>query len=142
QFRAEPIRLVDDLHCPRSAVQYGPLRAARRSEDRLRPDSALQLTSVGALAHQTGRVGGRLNYGILPNCDRITFPWGGNMRLVYACVLIAGFNLDWKWYVLAFTVWATGVSWMNRALIAEFICELEAGRPPAAATGEAAAKAP
>ena len=28
------------------------------------------------------------------------------MRLLYACILITGFNLHWSWYIAAFVLWS------------------------------------
>jgi len=41
------------------------------------------------------------------------------MRLIYALVLIAGFNLPWYWYAAACAVWLAGLAFAHRgALVA------------------------
>ncbi len=50
------------------------------------------------------------------------------MRLVYALILCAGFNLDWKWYVLSIAMWLFTVTLGKGVDIADMINVLVNGR--------------
>lgn len=43
------------------------------------------------------------------------------MRLLYAILLCAGFNLHWVWYALSVAVWLAGKAWLHYGGIGGFI---------------------